>query len=55
MGGGETFCPDLALHWTQELEALGIKYNVCYMTQITELNLECKISDILGLIKNLDP
>ena len=48
---GITLCLDLALHWTQAFEALRIKYNVCNIGQLTELNLDGKMSYTLGLIR----
>ena len=43
-------CPDLNLKWTQKCECLGIAYDINNMDNITDINIEKKISEILKVI-----
>ena len=44
-------CPDLKLIWTNKFTSLGIYYNIDQLENITELNIEPKITEIEKLIR----
>ena len=48
---GDVLCPDLNLIWTTKFTSIGINYDVNDLDNITELNIEPKLSEIDKLIK----
>ena len=47
----DVLCPDLNLIWTSKFTSLGINYDVNDLDNITELNIEPKLSEIDKLIR----
>ena len=47
----DILCPDLNLIWTKKFTSLGIEYDVSDLDNITQLNLDPKITEIDNLIK----